>query len=137
VFAQTPELWAAMRRHTAPAARFANNPLFLRDLTPWPVNISWALLADRSSCFAGREMALAFAPLSPERREAINAQFVRVFGGAAAAADVHDMATKYRCDVVVIVPQDKAWDDDPFVAAPDYHLAETRDGRWRIYVSAK
>ena len=137
VFAQTPELWAAMRRHTAPAARVANNPLFLRDLTPWPVNISWALLADRSSCFAGREMALAFAPLSPERREAINAQFIRVFGGAATAADVHDMATKYHCDVVVIVPQDKAWDDDPFTAAPDYHLAETRDGRWRIYVRAK
>ena len=43
----------------------ANNPLFLKDLTPWPVNISWALLANRSSCFAGREMAIAFAPLSP------------------------------------------------------------------------
>ncbi len=64
-------------------ARFANNPLFLRDVTPWPVNISWALLADRSSCFAGREMALAFAPLPPPRREAIDTQFIRVFAGAA------------------------------------------------------
>ena len=135
--AQSPEIWTAVRRYAAPAARVANNPLFVKGVTPWPVNISWALLADRSSCFAGREMTLAFAPLSPERREAINAQFVRVFGGAATAADVHDMATKYRCDVVVIVPQDKAWDDDPFTAAPDYHLAETRDGRWRIYVRAK
>ncbi len=56
VFAQTPDLWAAARRHAAPAARIANNPLFLKDLTPWPVNISWALLSNRSSCFAGREI---------------------------------------------------------------------------------
>ena len=65
VFAAAPDLWAAVRRHAAPAARIANNPDFLADLTPWPVNISWALLADRSSCFAGREMAIAFAPLPP------------------------------------------------------------------------
>ena len=68
VFAEAPDLWAAVRRHAAPAARIANNPHFLADLTPWPVNISWALLANRSSCFAGREMAIAFAPLPRERR---------------------------------------------------------------------
>ena len=72
-----------MRRYAGPDARIANNPLFLSDITPWPVNISWALLADRSSCFAGRELALAFAPLPPQRREAIKAQFVRVFAGKA------------------------------------------------------
>ena len=64
VFAQTPELWSAVRRYAAPTARVANNPLFLQDLTPWPANMSWALLANRSSCFAGRELALALAPLS-------------------------------------------------------------------------
>ena len=58
VFAAAPDLWAAVRRHTAPAARIANNPRFLADLTPWPVNMSWALLANRSSCFAGREWRL-------------------------------------------------------------------------------
>ena len=134
LFAQAPDLWAAARRYAAPAARIANNPLFLQDLTPWPVNISWALLANRSSCFAGREMAIAFAPLSPERRSLINAQFLRVFDGEGTPNDVHDLATKYGCDVVVVVPQDKAWDHDPFAAGPDYRLAEARDGRWRIYV---
>jgi hypothetical protein len=137
IFAQTPELWAAVRRHAPPAARVANNPLFLRDLTPWPVNISWALLANRSSCFAGREMALAFAPLTAERREALNEQFVRVFAGRDAADDVHEMAKKYACDVVVVVPQDGAWNKDPFAGSPDYRLAEARDGRWRIYVRGK
>ena len=137
VFAQAPDLWAAARRHAAPAARIANNPLFLQDLTPWPVNISWALLANRSSCFAGREMAIAFAPLSPERRSLINAEFLRVFDGEGTPNDVHDLATKYGCDVVVLVPQDKAWDHDPFAAGPDYRLAEARDGRWRIYVRGK
>jgi hypothetical protein len=136
-FAQAPNLWAAARRHVAPAARIANNPHFLEDLTPWPVNISWALLANRSSCFAGREMAIAFAPVSPERRSLINAVFLRVFDGQGTPNDVHDLATKYRCDVVVLVPQDKAWDQDPFAAGPDYRLAEMQEGRWRIYVRKK
>jgi hypothetical protein len=134
VFAQTPELWQAVRRYAAPTARVANNPLFLQDLTPWPVNLSWALLADRSSCFAGNELALPFAPLPAARREAINAQFVRVFAGQGTPQDVDDMAHLYGCDVVVVVRQDKAWDDDPFAASLDYRLAETGDNRWRIYV---
>jgi hypothetical protein len=137
VFAQSPELWQAVRRYAAPTARVANNPLFLEDLTPWPANISWALLANRSSCFAGRELALALAPLSDDMREAINAQFVRVFAGEGRAGDLSEMASKYGCDVVVVVPQDKAWSNDPFASSPDYRLAENRDGRWRIYVAVR
>jgi hypothetical protein len=136
LFAQSPELWAAVRRYASPNARVANNPLYLQDLTPWPVNISWALLADRSSCFAGREMALAFAPLSPARREAINAQFVRVFAGGGTPDDVEAMAKDYGCDVVVIVPQDGAWTKDPFAASALYRQVESREGRWKIYVRA-
>ncbi|HEX3502688.1 MAG TPA: hypothetical protein VHU22_04770 [Xanthobacteraceae bacterium] len=136
LFAQSPELWAAVRHYAPPSARVANNPLYLHDLTPWPVNISWALLANRSSCFAGREMALAFAPLSPERREAIDRQFIRIFTGEATPDDVGAMANNYGCDVVVVVPQDGAWTKDPFAANPLYRLAESRDGRWRIYVRA-
>jgi hypothetical protein len=136
VFAQTPELWTAVRRHASAGARVANDPLFLQDLTPWPANMSWALLADRSSCFAGRELAIPFAALSSERREAINDQFIRVFAGQALPADVGELATKYGCDVVVVVPQDGAWANDPFAARADYRLAESRDSRWRIYVRA-
>jgi hypothetical protein len=133
-FAQSPELWAAVRRYASPAARIANNPLFVKDVTPWPVNISWALLANRSSCFAGLELALAFAPLPPERREAINAQFIRVFAGEGTPEDMREMAAKYGCDAAVLVPTDKAWDHDPFAASPDFRLAETQENRWRIYL---
>jgi hypothetical protein len=136
VFGQTPELWAAVRRHAPAGARVANNPLFLQDLTPWPANISWALLADRSSCFAGRELAIPFTALPPERRDAINDQFVRVFAGQAMPADVDEFVTKHGCDVVVVVPQDGAWANDPFAVSADYRLAEGREDRWRIYVRA-
>ncbi len=136
LLAQAPELWAAVRRIAPPNARVVDNPLYLQDVTPWPVNISWALLADRSSCFAGREMALAFAPLSPDHREAINAQFIRVFTGAGTPDDIAALAKDYACDVVVLVPQDGAWSNDPFASSPDYRLAEARDGRWRIYARA-
>jgi hypothetical protein len=133
-FAQSPALWSAVRQYAQPSARVANNPLYLQDLTPWPANMSWALLANRSSCFAGREMALAFAPLPPDRREAINAQFVRVFDGEGTPEDINAMARQYGCDVIVVVPQDKVWNNDPFAASPEYRLAENRDGKWRIYV---
>jgi hypothetical protein len=133
-FAQSPELWAAVRRYAPPAARVANNPLFVKELTPWPVNISWALLANRNSCFAGLDLALAYTSLPAERRAAIDAQFVRVFAGDGTADDVHAMATQYGCEVIVLAPTDKAWENDPFAASADYRLAEKRDGRWKIYV---
>jgi hypothetical protein len=134
LFAQSPDLWAAVRRYAPPNARVINNPLYLKDVTPWPVNISWALLANRSSCFGGREMALAFAPLPPDRREAVNAQFIRVFAGQGTPDDIAALAKDYACDVVVLVPQDGAWNKDPFAASPVFRLAESRESLWRIYV---
>jgi hypothetical protein len=136
LFGQAPELWAAVRRYAGATARVANDPLYLKDLTPWPANMSWALLARRNSCFAGRELALAFAPLPAARREAVNREFIQVFAGRGTPDDVHDLAGVYGCDVVVLVPQDGAWANDPFAASPDYRLAEARAGRWRIYVRA-
>ncbi len=132
-FAQSPDLWAAVRRHAAPDERVGNNPLALRGVTPWPVNISWALLANRRSCYAGREFALVFTALRAERREAIDAQFIRTFAGEGSAADVSDLATRYGCRVVVLTPADGAWTRDPFAASPLYRLVETEPERWRIY----
>ena len=94
-----------MRRYATPAAqRVANNPLFVKDVTPWPINISWALLADRSSCFAGIDLALAFAAaVRGTQRGDQSEQFLRVFGGEAAADDVGTTwRQKYGCDVAVI-----------------------------------
>jgi hypothetical protein len=125
-----------VRGYAGPTARVANNPLYLQDLTPWAANISWALLADRASCFGGRELAIAFAPLPAARREAVNRKFIDVFAGRGEPDDIRDLAGLYRCDVVVVVPQDGAWADDPFAASLDYRLAEARPGRWKIYVRA-
>jgi len=132
VFAQTAEVWAAVRRHAAADERVANNPLFLQDLTPWPVNLSWALLSDRRSCFAGRELTLAYTALPRARREEIDAQFIRVFAGDASPQDVEDLAARYDCRVVVVTAQDGAWRRDPFAAGALYRLVED-DARWRIY----
>ncbi len=66
-FAATPEMWAAVRRYAGPADRVGNNPMFLESMTPWPVNISWALLSNRRSCYAGYDLALPFIPLPRQR----------------------------------------------------------------------
>jgi hypothetical protein len=133
VFARTPELWAAVRRHSSVDERIANNPVFLDRMTPWPGNISWALLADRRSCFAADQLLLAFAPLPRARREAIEKQFVRVFSGDAAMDDLRDLAQRYDCALAVVTAQDGAWPKDPFAASPFYELVESKNGEWRIY----
>jgi hypothetical protein len=135
VFAEAPELWDAVRRLSSPVDRIANNPLFLRDMTPWPVNISWALLADRPSCYAGNELALAFAPLPPARRAAVEALFTRVFEGKGLPGDVGTLINRHDCHIAVVTPQDGAWNADPFADSPHWRLADTMEKRWRIYIA--
>jgi hypothetical protein len=134
-FAATPAMWDAVRRHAGPDDRIANNPLFLDDMTTWPVNISWALLANRRSCYAGKELALAFASLSDDARDAVDAQFVRVFAGEGTAADLRELALRYHCAVVVVTPADGAWKRDPFASSAYYRLVEAEGDRWRIYLT--
>lgn len=132
-FARAPAMWAAVRRHVPPEARLASNPALLADMTPWPVNIAWALLADRRSCFAGKELAIAFAPLAPDRRDAIARQFLDAFAGKASAADIRDLAQRYDCEAALVTAGDGAWTHDPFAASPYYRLVDTAPDAWRLY----
>ncbi|HUC10131.1 MAG TPA: hypothetical protein VL985_06855 [Stellaceae bacterium] len=132
-FAESPELWSAVRRYAAPDERIANNPLFLADEVRWPVNISWALLADRRSCYAGWNLARAFAPLPESKIDRIDALFKRVFAGGGTAEDVRKLATRFDCRVIVVTPSDGAWRRDPFAISADFHLAGEKPDRWRIY----
>ena len=136
-FKESADMWAAVRRYASPQDRVANNPLFLKYVTPWPINISWALLADRRSCFAGREFAIAFTSLTPEQRKQISDRFIRVFDGTGSPADVTALANDYGCRVAVVTAEDGAWNRDPFAASPLYRLAEAAAGKWRIYVSER
>jgi hypothetical protein len=126
-------MWEAVRRHTAPDQRIANNPLFLADMTPWPVNISWALLGNRRSCYAGNELAIPFAPIPRSQRAETEAQFVRIFAGEPVSGDVRQLAERFRCDVVVVTAQDGAWQRDPFAQSGVYEMVEGRPESWRIY----
>ena len=132
MFAQTPEMWAAVRRHAAPDERVANNPLFLQDLTPWPVNLSWALLSDRRSCFAGRELTLAYTALPRARREEIDAQFIRVFAGDASSQDIEELATRYDCRRGGGDGAGRCLAQGSVSTSALYRLVED-DARWRIY----
>jgi len=134
-FAEAPELWSAVRRHTAPDQRVGNNPESFADMTVWPINISWALLADRRSCYAGWALARAFVALPKAEIDALDALFTRVFAGAGLPGDVRLLARRYDCRLIVVSPQDGAWRRDPFAESADYQLAEEASGKWRIYVA--
>ncbi len=132
-FAASPALWSAVRRYAGPSDRVANNPLFLDDLTDWPVNPSWAMLSNRASCWSGWETGRAYVDLSKDRIAAIDAQFIKVFDGKGDADDIRQMAQDYGCKVVVVDANDGAWDKDPFANSPYYRLVDEREDEWRIY----
>ena len=134
-YAGEPALWQAVRRHVGPQVRIASNPARLETLAPWPINLSWALLSRRRSCFGGEEMALAFAPLAASARTEATALFGRVFAGRGTAGDVATLRRAFGCGAVLITPQDGAWTADPFASSALYRLAEEEEGRWRIYVA--
>ena len=96
-FAAEPALWAAVRRHAGPADRVANNPLDLDDLTSFPVDVGWALLSDRPSCYSGWETAQVYVDLPKARVKALDDRFVRVFDGRAQPGDVAAMARDDGC----------------------------------------
>jgi hypothetical protein len=131
-FADTPGLWTAVRRHAAEHERIANNPAFMADVTSWPVNISWALMANRASCFAGRDLALAFVAIPHARRIEVEGQFERIFAGRPGTGDLSDLATHYDCHLAVLTPQDAAWTADPFAGSAFFALVEATD-EWRLY----
>lgn len=135
LFRQSPQLWEAVRRHTPIDWRVASNPMLFADMTWWPVNISWALMANRRSCYAGEELAIAFAPLSGEQRAQTSDRFQRVFDGQAQEQDLAVLAQTYECRVAVVTPQDGAWSHDPFAGSALYTLVESQQNRWRIYVA--
>jgi hypothetical protein len=131
-FAASRAMWNAVRRYAGPTDRVANNPLFLSNVTPWPVNISWGLLSDRLSCYSGKATVVAYGALSQAELADVNSRFVRVFGGAAEPGDVAALAHNYNCKVAVVASTDGAWFADPFAVSPNYRLLEATPG-WRIY----
>ena len=132
LLAESVDLWAAVSRHAAPDERVANNPLFLADSVRWPVNISWALFANRRSCFAGWNLARAFVPLPEAEIDRIENLFDRVFAGEAEPQEVEALARRYDCRVVVVTAADGAWTHDPFAQSGLYRLVE-ENTKWRIY----
>lgn len=131
-FAASPSLWQAVRRVTAADERIANNPLYLEHVTPWGVNISWALLSDRRSCYASPALVGPFSALSKAREAEVGTQFSRVFAGKVMPGDVEQLATQFKCATAVVTPEDGAWTNDPFAGSTLYRLADGNAG-WRIY----
>jgi hypothetical protein len=132
-FAETPALWQAVRGYTAPGERIANNPLFFPDSVRWPINVSWALLADRRSCFAGWNLARAFVSLPAPEIDRLEDLFDRIFAGDGSPQDIDQLATRYDCRVVVLTAHDGAWNRDPFAGDGRFRLVDEETGKWRIY----
>src|SRR6185369_10651265 len=137
LFAETPAMWQAVRAHSGPQDRIANNPLFLDDMVPWTINISWALLSNRRSCYAGAGFAGPFTALSDARRNTVDAQFIRIFAGRGSADDLAQLGPLYQCRLLLLTAQDGAWANDPFASNAGFRLIDRKEGAWRLYEIVK
>jgi hypothetical protein len=134
-FAASQVMWEAVRRHSSREERVANNPGAYGGITVWPVNLSWALFAKRRSCFAGHELALAYAARPRAEIDDTALLFDRVFAGTASATEVHSLSSDFACHVILLTALDGAWTNDPFARDPAFHLVEQDPDHWRIYRS--
>ncbi len=132
-FAAEPALWAAVRAHSSPDERVANDPYALNAMTPWPVNIGWSLLADRRSCYSTWELAQVYTSMPHDRLRAVDRRFDRVFAGKPEAGDLDALATTYDCAVAIVTSEDGAWRADPFATSDRWRLVDADAARWRIY----
>ena len=131
-FAASAAMWDAVRKASRPNERVLNNPYFASSMTPWPINISWALLADRRSCYAGDDYLKPFTSLNARDRNDTVALIERIFNGKVQPGDVDWLASRGHCEVVIITPEDGSWNSDPLIDSGHYSVADRSD-RWRIY----
>ncbi|MFC3695490.1 hypothetical protein [Chenggangzhangella methanolivorans] len=132
-FARSPELWREARAHSGLTERIASNPGLFADMTQHPINISWALLSDRRSCYAGWEFARPFSGKSAEEVDRTDTEFRAVFDGTASASAVHALFEPHDCSVIVVTAADGAWASGAFAKDPAFELLNERPGAWRIY----
>jgi hypothetical protein len=132
-FSDSVQLWAAVRKNSTLNERVVNNPAFLADMTQWPINISWALLAHRRSCYAGPDLALPFAPMTRESRAKAEEAFTRLFAGKVDRFEVERLAAAFDCSLVVVTPNDGAWTTGPLAENSPFQLVDSKRNAWRIY----
>jgi hypothetical protein len=131
-FVQTAPAWQALRRLSSPADRIANNPELGAAALFWPVNPAWALLADRPSCYAGKQSVVAYGVMTRAQLAAVDERFARVFSGHAMPDDIPTMASLDDCRFALVTAADGAWSANGFASSPDYGLAASGDN-WRLY----
>ncbi len=128
-----PELWRAVRDVTPTDEAIANNPLDSAILTPWPADISWALLSQRRHCAAPFGLLQPYAQLKVDDASRISEFFVRVFKGDANADDLRTLKDTYLCRTLVVTPADGLWDKPVLSNNSAFSAVVDEPGRWRIY----
>jgi hypothetical protein len=130
-FMESAKLWDAVRRHATQDERIVNNPEYLAGMTIWPVNISWALLSGRRSCYAGPDLALPFSSLTIAGQAVAEQRFRRLFAGTADADDLRRIAEDHDCKVIALTPEDEAFARSGPQLGP-FRLVESAP-RWKLY----
>lgn len=127
------EFWEEIRNNTDIHKRILSNPNVYESIEPWNVNIGWATMARRKSCFMGENYATSLGGIeSDEIRNSLLKKLRSLYDGLASSDDIHHLMTILHCDVIAVSPVDKLWQLNPDKALPGLTLYSS--GKyWRFY----
>lgn len=133
-FLKDKQMWRAVDLTTPSDEAVASNPLYLQSLTPWPGNISWAMLSNRDTCTPPFAYLAAFAPQADKAELGSIYDFMlKIFNGAPQAADFQTLRDRFLCKTILVVPSDALWTSKVLAASGYYHQVEDNPGKWTIY----
>jgi hypothetical protein len=75
---------------------------------------------------------IPFTTLSRDAIATLDNIFTRVFAGRTQSTDIADLAKHYRCSVIVLTPEDGAWQHDELAQSALYALVDQTPA-WKIY----
>jgi hypothetical protein len=133
VFHHEVRAWEVARRFAGPDELVQCNPEGIRGFQPFPVNLSWAMFADRRTAFADRQYGIISAMLHGEDFQRNFDRIVRVFSATPDPDAVHFLAEQLHVKVVVVSRVDGAWDSDTIAATGLYRLVHEEPDAFKIY----
>lgn len=133
VFRDQVRAWELARQWTGPRELVQSNPEGIRGFQPFPVNLSWAMFADRRTALADRQYGAISALLHGEDFHKPFERIVNVFSAAPDPESVRFLAERLRVKVLVVSPMDGAWGNDGIARSGHYRLVHEEPDAFKIY----
>jgi len=133
VFHDQIRAWELVRQFAGPSELVQCNPEGIRGFKPFPVNLSWAMFADRRTACADRQYGAISAILRGEDFPQSFDRIVNVFSAAPNPETVRFVARQLGVKILVVSRMDGAWDSNAIASTGLYQLVHEEPDAFKIY----